>query len=135
MGGSLRILVVLCFLLAAISPLHAAESCTTIRGRAHYFAGDANLRIWHVGTHHDFTPDRASWDRVLHWLQEGVRPVDKHSAAPESEVYLFADFRICPTEPFKKGSLQEAKVLSATHRRYVPAEIIFKQKQARSTNP
>jgi len=122
-------------MLISTCSLYAAQGCTTIHGRAHYFDGDANLRIWHVGTHHDFTPaDSASWHRVMHWLQQGIRPADKHSAAPESEVYMFADFRICSTEPFKKGSVQEARVLSATHRHYVPAEQIVKEWRARSAD-
>jgi hypothetical protein len=41
------------------------------------------------------------------------------NASPASTVYLFADFVVCPTEPFKKGSVQEAKVKSAVHRHYV----------------
>jgi hypothetical protein len=43
-------------------------------------------------------------------------------ASPASLLYLFADFLICPTEPFKKGSVQKAKVVSAEHRRYVPVK-------------
>lgn len=131
----MRVLFVLCLVLASTCSLHAAQGCTTIRGRAHYFDGDANLRIWRIGTHHDFTPaDRASWGRVMHWLEQGIRPADKRSASPVSEVYMFADFRVCPTEPFKKGSVQKATVLSATHRSYVPAERILKQWRARSAN-
>lgn len=104
-------------------PLRAAESCFTIHGRAHLYGGDGQLRIWHVGTHHDYEPDESSWARVESWIEAGVKDPDKSRyAAPASYVNLFADFLICPTEPFKKGSVQRAKVVSAQHRHYVPVK-------------
>ena len=102
-------------------PLHAADSCLTIHGRAHLYGGDGQLRIWHVGTHHDYEPDESSSFRVLGWLEAAVKEPEKSEyASPASAVYIFADFLVCPTEPFKKGSVQRAKILSAHHRRYVP---------------
>ena len=67
----------------------------------------------------DYEPDESSWARVVAWLEAGVRPEDSKYASPVSLVDLFADFVICPTEPFKNGSVQQAKVMSADHRRYV----------------
>jgi hypothetical protein len=56
----------------------------------------------------------------MSWLLDGVKPADrKNYAAPESAVDLYADFLICPTEPLKKGSVQPAKILKASHRRYI----------------
>jgi hypothetical protein len=113
------------FILLLMSGLsRAAESCITIHGRAHFYVGDGQLRIWQIGTHHEFEPqDPASRGRVIGWLEEGVKSSEgKNYAAPASMVYLFADFEVCPTEPFKQGAVQSAKVLSASHRRYVPAE-------------
>ena len=43
----------------------------------------------------------------------------QRDASPASTVDLYADFVICPTQPFRAGSVQKAKVKSATHRRYV----------------
>ena len=104
-------------------PLRADDACFTIHGRAHLYGGDGQLRIWHVGTHHDYEPDDSSRSRVEDWLEAGVKEPEKsQSASPVSLVYLFADFLICPTEPFKKGSVQKAKVVSAEHRRYVPVK-------------
>ena len=101
-------------------PMHAADACMTIRGRAHLYGGDGQLRIWHIGTHHEYEPDDSSWQRVIGWLEAGVKDSDKSQyASPASMVYLFADFEICPTEPFKKGAVQPAKVMSAHNRRYV----------------
>jgi hypothetical protein len=100
-------------------PMLAAEPCMTIHGRAHYYGGDGQLRIWHIGTHHEYEPDQSSWGRVIGWLEAGVRSSDKSKyASPASTVYLYGDFEICPTEPFKKGSVQQAKVKSVSHRRY-----------------
>lgn len=106
-------------------PLQASESCFTIHGRAHLYGGDGQLRIWHIGTHHEYEPDETSWARVESWLEAGVKDSDKskvYGASPASYLNLFADFLICPTEPFKKGSVQRAKVVSSEHRHYVPVK-------------
>ncbi len=94
-----------------------------IHGRAHLYGGDGQLRIWHIGTHHEYEPDETSWRTVEKWLDAGVKDSDKANYAwPASAVDLFADFLICPTEPFKNGSVQRAKVKSASHRRYVRSD-------------
>ena len=112
-------LVALCIIL----PLQAADSCVTIHGRAHLYGGDGQLRIWHVGTHHDYEPDDSSRASVERWLEAGIKDAGKLSYAnPASMVYLFADFLICPAEPFKQGSVQRARIISAQHRRYVPVK-------------
>jgi len=94
----------------------------TIHGRANYYGGDGQLRIWRIGTHHEYQPDESSWGAVIGWLEAGVKESDrpKH-ASPASAVHLFGDFLICPTEPFKKGSVQTARVKSVSRRHYVPA--------------
>lgn len=106
-------------LVGAALEAHAVEPCFVIHGRAHLYSGDGQLRIWHIGTHHDFAPDDTSWNRVVNWIEADNTKAEKQSVIAPSLVYLFADFEICPTEPFKKGSVQHARVLSATHRRYV----------------
>jgi hypothetical protein len=115
----LRALAPSVLLLAASHGLHAEEGCSTIHGRLHYYGGDGQLRIWHIGTHHDFTPDESTWDMVREWLVEGVKPSERTDYAdPATAVDLFGDFQICPTEPFHKGAVQQAKVKAVTHRRY-----------------
>ncbi|HVY93062.1 MAG TPA: hypothetical protein VHA14_09950 [Bryobacteraceae bacterium] len=118
----LQILPPLVFLLlGAALPSQAADACFTIHGRAHLYGGDGQLRIWHIGTHHEFEPDESTWAKVESWLEAGVKESDRNRyASPASMLNLFADFLICPTEPFKAGSVQKAKILSATHRHYVP---------------
>jgi hypothetical protein len=110
-GASMIYRLGLLFLLSL--PSQAADACFTIHGRAHLYGGDGQLRIWHVGTDHDYEPDDpSSRARVEQWLEAGVKESEKaHMASPASMVYLFADFEICPTEPFKKGSVQTAKIL------------------------
>ena len=116
----MRLLTLLCFVFITGCSFANAQSCMTIHGRAHYYAGDGQLRIWHIGTHHEFDPDRTTWPMVMKWIEAGVKPSDrKRWAALESKLDLYADFRVCPTELYRKGSVQEAKILSATHRRYV----------------
>jgi hypothetical protein len=110
----------LCLLFFAASCVCSAEPCKVIHGRANFYGGDGQLRIWHIGTHHEYEPDESSWPQVIKWLEAGVPESDRaNSADPASGVYLYADFFICPTEPFKKGSVQRANVKSASHRRYV----------------
>lgn len=114
---SFRILIWL--IAGAVSSL-AADACFTIHGRAHFYGGDGQLRIWHVGTHHEFEPDESTWAQVEGWLESGVNESDrKRYAIPVSLLNLFADFSVCPIEPFKTGSVQKARIVSATHRRYV----------------
>jgi len=106
--------------LVAIKGLHAEEACSTIHGRLHYYSGDGQLRIWHISTHHEFTPDESSWDMVIEWLRDRVKPSETRDYAdPATAFDLFGDFQICPTEPFRKGAVQYVKVIAVTHRRYI----------------
>lgn len=100
-------------------PANAASDCVTIHGRAHYYCGGGNLRIWHIGTHHEYEPDPSSSSRVADWLEAGTNESErKRYACPAGQVNLYADFLICPTEPYKQGSVQHAVVKSAAHRHY-----------------
>ena len=117
----MRTLLVLFVFLGGSFPLLGAEPCITFHGRANLYGGDLQLRIWKIGTHHEYEPDESSWDTVLDWLNAGVRKSDgKNSAIPASSIYLFADFLVCPTEPLRAGWVQQANVKSALHRHYVP---------------
>jgi hypothetical protein len=60
----MRTLALLCLLFGATYRLQAAESCLTVHGRAHLSGGDGQLRIWHIGTHHEYEPDESSWAMV-----------------------------------------------------------------------
>jgi hypothetical protein len=114
------LILALGLLLTFVASAHANEPCMVIHGRAHFYGGDGQLRIWHIGTHHEYEPDNASWDTVVQWLEAVVPDSEKsHYASPASAVDLYADFVICPTEPFIKGSVQRANVKSASRRRYV----------------
>jgi hypothetical protein len=73
----MRTLVLLCLTIVALLPADAAESCAVIHGRAHLYGGDGRLRIWHIGTHHEYEPDGSSWTRVEKWLEEGVKDTYK----------------------------------------------------------
>ncbi|SEG65593.1 hypothetical protein SAMN05421819_4049 [Bryocella elongata] len=94
--------------------LHAAEPCQTFHGRARFYSADGQLRIWHIGTHHEFMPDYRfddpSWDRVVDRLKNGAE-----SAGAAGNNDLFATFTVCPTEPFRQGAAQTAIVHSMRH--------------------
>jgi hypothetical protein len=116
----MRIAALLCLALFAALPMRSAESCMTIHGRVSFASGDSQLRIWHIGTHHEYEPDESSMDTVLGWLEAGIKGSDRSNyVSPASAVFLFGDFLVCPTEPFKKGSVQQAKVKSVSRRHYV----------------
>ncbi|WP_263356429.1 hypothetical protein [Acidicapsa ligni] len=116
----MRLSVAILLLLLSAMPSHAADACFTIHGRAISYCGDGQLRIWHIGTHHEFQPDDSSWATVEKWLEAGIREPEKSQmACPAGSISLVADFVICPTEPFKKGSVQTAKIVSAQNRHYV----------------
>jgi hypothetical protein len=100
------------------------DACLTIHGRAHLYIGDGQIRIWQVGTKHEYKPDASSWQKVQGWLEAGSGDAAKSSDGAASGppavafVYLFGDFLVCPTEPYKEGSVQEARIVRVTHRRY-----------------
>ena len=120
LGNRVRIVLFLGLVLFSAIQTRAADACVTFHGRANLYGGDLQLRIWQIGTHHEFEPVGSCFDRVLDWLNAGVSRKDKEAyVIPASSVYLFADFVVCPTEPFKKRSVQQAEVRSATHRHYV----------------
>lgn len=54
------------------------------------------------------------------WLNEGVSESYRAAyASPSSTVYLFADFKVCPTDAYKEGSVQRVRVASMHHPHYV----------------
>lgn len=110
-------------LLLVISFAKADDTCSVIHGRAHLYGGDGQLRIWHIGTHHDFEPDETSWSRVVGWLEAGVKQFgNPYFASPASTVNLFGDFLVCPTEPLRTGAVQKARIIRVQHRYYTPAK-------------
>lgn len=117
-----RSLLVSCLFILAALPLYATDPCRLVHARAHLYGGDGQLRIWHIGTHHEYEPDEASWERVVKWLEVGVKNADKaKDASPASSVYLYAEFVVCPVEPLREGAVQRATIKRATHRRYLNA--------------
>jgi hypothetical protein len=115
----------LTLLLATVIPAvaHAAEPCQTFHGRARYYPGDGQLRIWRIGTHHTFMPsDREDqdfgvdgWDKVIALINRG----NPHPNLP-AEQQVFATFTVCPIEPLTKGASQRAAVTAIHHAVTVP---------------
>jgi hypothetical protein len=119
----MRTLTLVCLALIAVLPLRAQESCRTIHGRASITGGDFNLRVWHIGTHHEYEPVGDSDAMVIGWLADGAKKLgitEDERALPASAVLMFGDFVVCPVEPLKQGAVQKAIVKSVAHRRYVP---------------
>jgi hypothetical protein len=114
------LLAAICLSWPLLLTAQQSDRCRVVHGRARFYSGDGQLRIWEIGTHHEFQPDGTSDGLVIGWLEAGVPEADRHNyAAPASAVDMFGDFLVCPTEPFKKGSVQKAFIKSAAHRRYV----------------
>lgn len=88
-----------------------AEDCVKIRGRAVLYRGDAFFEIWHVGTHHIFFPaDQQSVDLVCRYFD---------CESPDRQPALFADFTVCPKEPYKQGAAQPVTVKKVEHPRVI----------------
>jgi len=86
----------------------ALEPCQQIHGRARIYTADGQLRIWHIGTHHEFEPiDTTSWDK----LSKILLPDGLSGTAYD----LYADFTVCPTAPFKEGQVQPVIVKNIRH--------------------
>jgi len=51
----MRLPTVLALILLMSPSLSLAETCREIHGRAVFYSGDGQLRIWHIGTHHEFS--------------------------------------------------------------------------------
>jgi len=104
--------ILLCLVLSpALVPLTSAQACFQIHGRAMEYRGDGFFAIWHIGTHHIFSPDADSADFVCKYFD--CESGDRQPA-------LFAEFTICPTEPFVKGAAQMVKVTAVSHPFVVP---------------
>ena len=116
---SLRSLTITISLLTTTTIACAAQPCLNIRGKATYYSGDSQFRIWRIGTHHTFRPDVTesdpdSWNKILDLItSNGSRPhgYDDYS--------VIANFVVCPTEPFREGASQPARVKSMSHTRLV----------------
>ena len=101
----------------------AAEPCQKIHGRMILYMADGQLRLWHIGTHHEFEPDYdgsdqgSSWDKAVDLLKSGN---DDAGAAGDNA--LFADFLVCPTKPLQKGAVQPAVIRGMIHPHVVPRD-------------
>ncbi len=107
----MRLIAVLA-IASLLMPKHcsSAEPCREVHGRAISYSGDGFLEIWHVGTHHTFfVVDEKSTDLILSHLHY---PESDHKA-------LFADFTVCPTEPYKEGFSQPVIVKQIRNPRLV----------------
>jgi hypothetical protein len=100
-------LLSLATLVLALMPSAQAQKCFQIRGRAIWYRGDGFFAIWHVGTHHVFAPaDKQSVDLVCEYFD---------CTSGDKEPALFADFTVCPIEPFVNGAAQAVIVKKVQH--------------------
>jgi hypothetical protein len=101
----------------------AAEPCQQIHGRMILYTADGQLRLWHIGTHHEFEPDYdgrdngSSWDKAVDLLKSG-----NEDAGAAGDNALFADFLVCPTKPLQKGAVQPAVIRRVVHSHVVPRD-------------
>ena len=94
-------------LLTLLVPIGSAQTCRKIHGRAIWYRGDGFFAIWHIGTHHIFTPvDKQSADLVCQYFD-----CENGDIQPA----LFADFTICPTEKYVQGASQNVIVKKVEH--------------------
>jgi hypothetical protein len=100
------------FVLLAAAPVALAQKCLQIHGRAVWYRADGFFAIWHVGTHHIFFPvGTPSVELICRYFD--CDTVERQPA-------LFADFTVCPTKPYRKGSAQPVIVTKVERPRVVP---------------
>jgi hypothetical protein len=108
----MRVNLIGLLLLVWLVPVASAQSCFQIHGRAVLYRGDAFFAIWHIGTHHVFFPaDQQSEDLICKYFD---------CASGDKQPALFADFTVCPTEPYEPGAAQSVIVKLVRHPRVVP---------------
>ena len=116
----MRLTLTLALLLFGVTTTaSAAEPCQQINGRAHYYFGDGQFRLWHIGTHHEFLllysdnsdgGHYAADEKIYCLLQTDIK-----RPAEISTNDLFGDFLVCPVERFEKGAVQSAYVKTIYH--------------------
>jgi hypothetical protein len=97
-----------------------ASACTTIHGRLRFGSGTPALRLWHIGTTHEFGifsgPDAEMYDPGDNEHPQLPGRLGTILGARKSdEPTIYADFDVCPLEPFIPGHMQAACIASATH--------------------
>jgi len=97
-----------------------ASACVTIHGRLQYGNGTPALRLWHIGTSHEFgifsglnAEKRDPLDNEHPQLPANLRKV--FDVPNPFEQAIFADFEVCPLEPHTSGHMQAACIESAAH--------------------
>jgi hypothetical protein len=101
-----------------------AASCYMTHGRLAVYNGSVNWRLWKIGTHNLLgiysgpaaMPHRyETLDSESPELPANLRAVFDSVDNPVYEVEVFADFEVCPLEPYIEGHMQAACIESATH--------------------
>jgi hypothetical protein len=97
-----------------------ASACVIIHGRLQYGNGTPALRLWHIGTNHEFgifsgvnaekrdplDNDHPQLPANLEQVFDGPNPFGPT---------IFADFEVCPLEPYISRHMQAACIESAAH--------------------
>lgn len=112
-GGAMRRVGIVAWLFVCTSALAASDqppiglpkfgSCSVVHGRASWYNGGTTLRIWAIHTTHIYF-------------------INDDRSAPmltDFDHDLFADFTLCPTEPFVEGSGQGAEIKKIEHAKMV----------------
>ena len=98
-----------------------APSCLHIHGRLNQGNGTPSTRLWHIGTHHEFgiysnqyglLHDDTTLDNEDPTLPASV---ERQRTKDRFLGYVYADFEVCPLEPYKEDHMQAACIQSATH--------------------
>lgn len=116
-------LITSAFLIIQASIAVSAEPCQQIHGRMVLYAADGQLRLWQIGSQHEFEPDYnasdkgSSWDKAVDLLKTG-----NEQAGAAGDNALFADFLVCPTKPLQKGAVQPAVIRRMAHVHVVPRD-------------
>lgn len=80
------------------------------------YNGSPSLRLWEIGTHHlfGFPVDDAALSKCPQCDTDvPVLPANLAKVFKGLENEVFGDFRVCPSEPMKRGHMQSAHLVAA----------------------
>jgi hypothetical protein len=97
-----------------------APTCLVVHGRLQYGNGTPALRLWHIGTTHEFGifsgPDAEKLDDLDNEHPHLPANLQKIYEIPNPfEVRIYGDFEVCPLVHYVPGHMQNACIAGASH--------------------
>jgi len=83
-----------------------AGACFTVHGRLWLYCGDAQFRLWHIGTRHEFDVG------LQEDFPKNLERFFRSCTDPGGPNWIFGDYLVCPLEKEVSGAAQAACIQS-----------------------